>query len=267
MKGNLKTDMRLLAIIDGGRRFAALVDPDGLLGGGRLRHLAVDGRSGTWACQLTFPNGEALLLRGTSGGGTYTIGEIRIPLGNGRYDNVPCEAAETLAEALGPLDGIPARLKGVLSPTALKRASTETLEPGAYLRLLDDALLWNVEVGKRDPALEGFNLYKIDYRTNERGTPCGCAFRVVNQLPEGRITITADADVYGLGEKKVILEKNLGMLRSARVECLARNGNGNQVPSLKAAFDLYDAIPILYQKQRREKIDIGRPKAKTKTSK
>ena len=31
---------------------------------------------------------------------------------------------------------------------------------------------------------------------------------------------------------------------------------------MKAAFDLYDAIPILYEKERKENISIGKPKAR-----
>lgn len=266
MKTNrdIRTDPRLLLLLGAGSVFRGLLDPEGLLREGLLRNLAYDTAKEQWGAKLVFPSGEELYCEGrfVREGGVFidalTLRETKV-----EAYKVPFTSARTLLAGLGTLDKVPSRLRRLLAPIGPERAINAEFENRikTYRAILDDALLWDTEPKNAKAPLELFEMRRATFDYNESNNPVGTAFAAVCALPEGQITLSSEADVYGLSTKKVVLEKNLGMSRHARVECWARK-DGHRYPSIKAAFDLYDAIPVLYEKQRKKKIGIGKPKAR-----
>lgn len=265
MGKNLNTDNRLLVIIDGGRIFRELIDPEGVTAEARLNRAVFDTRNKRWKMRFVFETGETAWVQGTwDDEEILWVEKIYFPAKNGENEEYPVKRSKTILESLGDLRKVPVRLRRILSSTGLEMAANGQNAvgfPKYYMKIIDDALLWNIEIRKEKDPMKNFCIHKISFIFNERGQSARAEFQAINDMPEGRIILSADADVYGLGNKRVLLEKNLGMLRSASVECNIKK-EGRLIPSLKAAYDLYEAIPVMYGKERRKKIGIGKPKAK-----
>ena len=251
----IKTDNRLITILRGSIDMRTLLDPDGIALNSMPDMVVLDTKKSKWKIRLLFSGGDALWLHGTNGADeglwieslmmTTTEGKEKVP--------IPCTRSRTLMESLGNLGEIPIRLRRLLGvPTLPDHAPTESERDTFienYVQLIDKALMWEVEMKSDTHSLERFAIRKMLYTFNEKKEVTLAKFSAVCELPEGRIILSADADVYGLGNKRVIIEKNLGMLRSAVIEC-RENHEKRYRPSLKTAFDLYHAIPLLYGSQR-----------------
>lgn len=261
MATTVKTDTRLLALIDGGNILRSLIDPDGISLGGKVEAVVADTANQRWKMRLSFTGGKTLWIQGVRDGENLWIEKLRMPQEEKGTENIPCERAKTLLESLGNLDGVPARLRRVLVSPGRENGSTDekagTFLAG-YVALIDEALTWDVEPRDEKRPMSRFNVRRINYNESK------AEFSAICDLQEGRIILSADANVYGLGNKKVVLEKNLGMLRNAVVECCEKR-EGRSRPSVRAAFDLYDTIPVLYGMERVQKKDTGIPRAKKKS--
>lgn len=264
----LKTDPRLLAIIDGGRRFSEIIDPEGILTQGQIIRLSIDTKSSKWKTKYVFPNGDTLHAVG-SFDKEYnpTVVILKMPSQGNSYENISIKPSKTVFESLGNLAGVPARLRRCLVSTAPdggKDDKSKSFVP-IYLDILNSALSWEVVMKPGENTLVGFHLYKIDFQQNERGQITQADFSVTNSLENGEITISAEADIYGLSKKKVTLKKNLGMNRTAVVECNDKTKKRVRA-SLMVAYDLYNLIPVIYEAEitNPQRIDNGVKKMKSK---
>lgn len=260
MENKVQTDIKLLTIMQGGLRMAMTVDPEGLLSNMRPTRLAYDRENETWS--LTFsdePNGKGqnhVTLNGWKIKSKYVLHGIAYKDGTGKNAVFSTKAKESLNEAVSPVSALPVHLKRSLASTGLisRENETERFVFEEYFTMLEDALLFGVERHKEKDTLERFSRYIVKYQYNDKGIPVMAEFQTTYVLEEGEISLTANADILGLGGKKALMKKNLGMLRSASVSCTSKK-DGRTIPSLLAAFDLYDKIPKLYEDERIERLD------------
>lgn len=271
MGNRINTDAKLLALLDGGRRFAAIIDPDGIAAGCALARLSVNAASGKWSAKFRHQGGACFHVCGALLPDSSPVIElIRQKDENGQFADIAGKPSKTLKFALGALNRLPVRLSALLRPTGA--AGGKETKSGdflaKYLELVRRALVWGVEPARgHEPGTE-FDLYRVEFFDAPPGSAAARAeLSMTCQLDEGDIVISADADVFGLGAKKVTLRKNLGLLRSAVVDCRASH-KGHGLPSLKVAFDLYELIPVLYEEERTLKLEFsGKAKAGPKKTK
>lgn len=263
MKENIQnTDRKLLAIISGGETFMEIIDDDALMSKGQISAMSFDSKTHGWNIYVHFPNGDFAVIGGVIQELCPTIKYVKMPLPDGKWENIPVKGGKSLVSALTPLNGIPARLKRCLSNTG--REGARNGKPERFLErygiLINDALFWDVEGGDESKYRGAFSAWTVRYLPAEFGPVSSAKFQTSLKTDEGKITVTADADVYGIGDKKVILEKNLGMNRTAVIDCTIRK-EGRMIPSLRVAFDLDKAIPVMYWKERKKKTGLGKPRA------
>ena len=266
MSQTINTDAKLLLLLSGGELLKNLIDPYGLFSKGLAISVVMDYERHTWKLKTDFPEhpGASTLLAGHYAKGSgYIIETVLVKSPGKEYESVPFEPGKGLIEGLGNLSRVPVHLRRLLAPIGgIKAEETEIKNRlSAYWKLLDGALIWDTEPKNPKEPLENFTIRRLDYEYDEDANPSWTKINAICSLEEGQITLSAEAGIYGLSAKKVTLEKNLGMLRSAHIDCWAKKENHRR-PSIKAAFDLYWAIPVLYEKQRRKKKDMGKPKAR-----
>lgn len=261
-------DRLLLFLLASGALLQKSIDPEGIAAEGQVSQLNLDSAAGTWALLSTFPDGVMVRLGGTyKPDGGALVGDVALPAEQDEWERVPVKAEKTLSRALGSLSGIPARLKHCLSSKSNKKTirQKKVLSFADLEKLLRSAAFCDVEGAETPKDREPFTKWTVKYLHNENddeyGNPREVKFAVYFKTDEGRIVVHAFADMYGLGGKKVTLERNLGMNRAAYTDCVVWK-NGRKMPSLKAALDLDGSIPMLYVKERRKKISIGKPRAK-----
>lgn len=240
---------KLSTLLSGEDIISSLIDPEGIITGARLARASINRENSSWSARYVFPAGETLILVGVFHESIIPIIQnVKFQVPGEKYIDVPSVASETLRGALSRLDEVPVRLRQIMSPRGSKKAGNEKFSLKSYLTLIDEAVMWGVET--RAEGLEGFVHYTVTFR--EEVGKRKVEFRLSADMPEGEIALQCDATEAGLGNKKAVIRKNLGMKRSVTAECSTRKDRKN-IPSLKAAFDLYGRIPVLYSKERRKK--------------
>lgn len=275
MSGTVKkglSDQRLLFILQGGDIFMYLFDPENLCKNGVVRRV-VHGFSSedvavSWEASVIFKNGDCLIASGawTVSDG-LSIWELKMPLPDGMFETIPSLPGKTLLSALGELSGTPVRLKRCLSPTGPKMgdyAKVSSLWGNRLFEMEEDALFWDVEGGEKESGNRKlFKTIAVSYTRNETNGPMKASMVSSAPLKEGRILCSTELDIYGLGSRKVVLDRNVGLGHRAEIKCTARV-NDRVVPSLKMALDLDSVLPILYFKERHKTLSRGKPKVSSK---
>lgn len=257
------TDQKFMAILRGGEYFKMLIDPHRLTSEGCIDNITLDAKGRRWRCRVVFPVGATLHIEGTLADWRPSITKVMMPTPAGEKEEIRCRTANTLLESIAPLSGIPERLKRVLSRDAKKTGVTPVSELLPYVRIIDSAVIWGVETHKKINPLEGFTVYRLKFDLNPAGEAYGVDVSVINDRKEGRIILSMRVDVYGLNNKKVTMEKNLGLGRTVSVDCKAKKEK-KLIPSLLVAEDLYDALPAMYGNQRSEQKVIEGPRSAKK---
>ena len=265
MENNLtiQTDGRLVGILESGRYFLRMKDPEGLLREATPIRLVLDYGTGKWGMMLVFPSGAVINLTGTIRDGEYNVSGIGFPQKGSVWEAEGLgNAAKTLVSAIGNLSKVPARLKPYLSRETKRDANARILEtnPTPILKNAWDALFYRVEGRTSEKAKTAFQKIRFDYKTSEGGEIIKTEISTSCKTETGFITVYVETDIYGIGNKKVVLTKSLGQGRTATINCWG-NDKGKIVPSLKVAFDLDERIPYLYHPEKRKKISTGKPKA------
>lgn len=263
-EGKVHTDVRLVAILSGGDALLGLIDPEAILGDGRVMRYSLDRRAGRWGAVVAFPRGDGLSLRGGQAPGKGDILSVRVSAAPPSWRDVPTAPGKTLLTALADLSGTPVHLKRNLAPAGARKAPEGLPQPPGpelYAELLSDALFWGVEGADGAGTLERFDKLAVHFEYGGGRTATKARIAATRYVTEGKVTVSADADVYGIGNRKVTLEKNLGLGHLAAVDCIAER-KGTPHPSLRVAFDLADRIPVLYEKERRKKEKMGTPRSR-----
>lgn len=273
----IETDKRLVSLLNAGETFLRFVDPDGLLSGAKVSRLvhssaSLDGAR-KWLLELAFRDhdGVRMTLSGIFKGTSVRLAGLSLlaprPDQTGsQWKEFVVKPGKSLSEALGQVNGIPSLLKKYLSNAPDSQPSAENL-PKKILSFFvneEDALFWDVEGGLvKDGHRQAFTEYRLSFQRSRDDTLSKVFISAVASLEEGSVVLKGDADIFGLGGKEVILYRNLGMGREIRALCTVRR-EGKVIPSLKAAFDLDDVVPVFYCKNRKKKISIGKPQGVSK---
>lgn len=250
-------ETRLAAMIGGARQMHCLIDPEQTSGAAILDRFEVDTATMSWSARLRREDAGSLNLTGfIIDGCAPIISGAFVKSEDGTITEIPVMPSKKLVLSLvkgGRVPG-PAKLfvgkNGPLSEQKDKEGRQSFIKD--YLTMARDALFWGVEPAKKEQLRE-MNKYAFRFDHDEYGSPIRVYLYLTAVRQEGRIWVEADIDPVGLGNKKVFLKKNLGMLHNASTECNARIDN-RRVASLKVAFDLYDAIPVLYQTEINENV-------------
>lgn len=268
---NSPTDPRLLYILNAGRRLVRSLDPDGLASSLSPERLVIipsrqDG-AGKWELKVCFPfcKGAKAVIAGTYSLDSNTVRSVRLPLGNGSWEDMAVKAGKTLWEALGPIGGIPPRLVRLLASSGPEKAAAAALAAGGAefdfarcSRILRDALFWDVDGGKDTKLTARFKT--LDIRYGQEGRQAA-EIDTVCRLERGEVSLSSRCDLYGLSSRRATLEIRLGSGRTATVTCRQKK-DGKDIPSIRAAFDLYAAIPEMYSSERYRREGLGEPAAR-----
>lgn len=253
------TDPKLISLLSLGDDFLSLVDPEGILSGGTViefGHSAYGSGAMDWHMGIVFRHGDVLCMEGVFGGRSpLRVDSVFFPSKGGSNVFVPLKDSgprSTFAGSLGSLSGLQLRLKRCLSS-----ARGGGIVPPEFvsqfcrsLMLEEDALFWNVEGGgRKDDFRHRFRRFSARFSPSDSGVAAKAVFTAVAPLPEGRVTVGMDVDVYGLGSKKCTLSRNIGLGHSFEADCRVER-KGVAYPSVKVAFDLDLRIPVFYWQER-----------------
>lgn len=251
----IQTNSNLLSLLGIGEHFRRLADPEGILSAGRVtefQHSRMERGSCTWRLMLSFPHGECLCVAGSMTRQALTTESYYFPDKKAKGSPVPLVPGQTVVRALGDLSSLPSRLKWCLSSfhDTEPAAPADIRETGRLFALEQDALFWNVEGGKKEDGLRHrFTSFNIRFHYQDEDIPVKAVFTAVAPLREGKVLLTMEVDVYGLGAKKAALYRNVGMGRFFEADCVVRK-DGAFRSSLTAAFDIDARLPIFYTEER-----------------
>ena len=252
----MDTDPRLLALMNGGTSFLREIDPDRILDRCMALRLVADLKENTWRLNVRLPNGDTVEFSGKMSEGNLILSSAVMPQIQGRGEAIALKPQKTLLEALGDISGIPARLRRCLAP---RRPGNGLYPAGNHKKvfaLAQDALYFDVEGAENEKQREGFRFLVMRFYLDSTGQGIEkTKFEISMTGKDSVINIEADANVYGIGGKRVQLNKKLGLGHRAVIDCITEK-NGRKIPSLKVAKDLDDMIPVLYGKERKQKSKI-----------
>lgn len=254
----MNTDRRLGLLILGGDTLLHAIDPQGIASGARAAKLRIE-RAGEgdrlrWSLDAVFPNGDGFRAVGESSDSDTSIRQVLV-LSDGTWTKASGKAGKTLLETFGPLDGLPVHLKRNLSPTAPQEAANGESEkvswtalPKTYFEVALDALCFKTEGGDASERRARFRKLKASFNRRHEEAATSVDLTATCEMSDGRISLGAKADVYGLSRKRCTMQKDLGLKHRVEAECTAER-KGAPIPSVRAAFDLYETIPTLYSEQ------------------
>lgn len=252
MQTGIKTDKRLLSILDGGNHFLSVKDPEGLFADASPTMLAIDYNVKKWKLRLVFNYGEGIQLVGTIKDEDFLITEILVD-GLRPQEKCPLTPAKTVAEALGDLSRVSGHIKKFLSRNALKQAAPSNMNADCvpFLKNAHDAVFYKTEDTSSESSKNLFRKWRFNYVFSDSSNVTKVEISVSYSTNTGIITAFTDADIYGIGNKKITLTKLLGEDRISVTECFTKEKN-KKIPSLKVAFDLDRIIPVLYSPEKKK---------------
>ena len=264
MTANLESDSRIVAILGSGEALRAVVDPDGILGDAvtSMFSCSVDDASDTWTLDVAFPSGDGLKLRGSSSPqGGMIVAAAAVTVAGRRSVRFPVKPAATVLQAFGSLSSLPGEVKRNLCTPVASSEGAAAVRCRNLFALVRDALFYGIEGGgSESPWLRSFTSVCCWYGGVGGGAASSVTLSCSATVDDGRIVISSDVDVFGLGRKVVTLRYDLGMGHRIAAECFV-SIKGHDVASLKVAFDLASRLSGMYSKQRRQKTSLGKPKA------
>jgi len=268
MQDSVNTDRRLVTLVSGGTRMLVSIDPRGLLSAAAVSGLSIDLKLRSWKLRLLTNEGKIINIYGAFNSEGENILE-RITLRSSPDDTVETELKllpeKNLFTALGDLSRIPARLRGVM---ALKPgANTEKTESFAltdYAKTAINALFWRLDCKNETKDREPFLQYRFKYDSAPGEETLAVDFAAIRPVKDGTIMIRTEADVFGLKNKRVILDKELGLGHKANIACTVKKQDFT-VPSLTVALDLAKVVGTIYTDERKRSSKIVSEKSKTRT--
>lgn len=240
----ITTDYRVLAILTGGENLLNIIDPEGLFINGwvsTLRyHIGKDKDS--WGLVVCFDSRNFADVRGSfDEDGKILI--LSVSYKNGKScSNIDIKPNSSLVEAFGDLSRLPVPLKQDIGQFKPRNADSgeSNIFGKKYYSLVRDAALWNVEGGKDSLPEDAFSFLQVDFGMSSNSndqSPWIAEISLREPIDDGFIELAFKDAIFGLSDKHIFLNKNLGQGHCIRCECFYTQEN-RKVPSLKLAFDL-----------------------------
>lgn len=257
---SIHTDPRLKYLLDSGENLLLLLDPEGVSGSCRVDRYTVSfeqsDEEGKWSCRNVYQGGDAITLEGTYKGNSWLIERVYMTLSRNRKEPVRVKPAKTLSDAFGPLSELPVHLVRLLASKGRETAQNGRKIPFSFpkiIRLTKDALFWDVEGGEDGQLTGRFRKVSVSFETENSRSCAELSASCV--LDKGNVRMSACADIFGISGKKATFYKELGLGHCVKGGCQSKEKENRA--SVKAAFDVYDALPILYVKQQRTREGLG----------
>lgn len=252
-EGRVISDARLLGLLGLGDALLRAVDPGGLFRGGRVvfeRHdsglFVKCGKSFSWCLEVAFPAGLRVMLSGCGRrDGVLSVSALSI-LESGRAVAVRVRPSSSISDALGDLSRIPGSLKAVFSLAGREVAAAagdEVVWNPGLLMTERNALFLDVEGGRvKDDWRDYFSRYENRFVCGVDGSSDKVAMTAAaRSLGGARIIVGAEACVFGVGTRKVLLESPFAG-GAVSCDCVrfieGEGGRRRRVPSIDVAFEL-----------------------------
>lgn len=240
----ITTDYRVLAILTGGENLLNIIDPEGLFINGWVSTLRyhVGKDKDSWGLVVCFESRNSADIRGSFGDdGKILI--LSVSYKNGKScSNIDIKPNSSLVEAFGDLSRLPVPLKqdiGQFKPR-IAESGESNIFGKKYYSLVRDAALWNVEGGKDSLPEDAFSFLQVDFGMSSNSndqSPWMAEINLREPIDDGFIELAFKDAIFGLSDKHIFLNKNLGQGHCIRCECFYTQEN-RKIPSMKLAFDL-----------------------------
>lgn len=270
------TDKRISFLLGSGDALYQSIDPERILDGAvpvRIDHSSMDKDGNvSWRLwvEINREKNVTVHIRGNwSPGGGMSVCGIDVTTDDGRTVRHGTSPSKTVLKALGKADRIPVHLRRYLSPTGPAKPLAKGFEGvfgELFFGLEKSALFWGVEgVGQHSPLRQKFNGFTIIYEREGGQMTNKAHLRCFAKTDEGKISITSELGLYGLSEKKVYLERNLGMDHEFRADCYIKRKKKN-LPSVLVAYELDERLPIFFSSEQTARLQKGEKKAAKTTA-
>lgn len=262
-----KSDPKLAFLLSSGDLFLGEVDPGKMTRNAKVQKISFTAKPETkeleWSLAILFKNNDGLLVKGVTDGTGITVNGILVP-GKDEWKQVSDTKGNNITECIGKPELLPSRVKKNLMPPTWAEGNVTKPTGNIMERILNlstDAVFWSTDDTDGHYRVR-FRNVKIHYDIDTNGMTEKATVSAVCRMKKGKITVSCSADIFGLYDKKVVLEKDLGEGKKVKATCTAET-NGKTIPSVRTAFDLYNAIPDMYTDQIHESQNKGKPKKKT----
>ena len=241
------TDERLVKIMASGEHALLVLDPDNLLGRSVVEGMSYNKSTTQWTVRIKNEKGYLFKIAGTGRNLDKIEKTEYLDKGETWTDVKTSSGSGNLSDAWGTLTSLPPGLKKRLSAKSMARDFTAI--PPDLDKLAENAgnaLFWNVETKKNNDVRKDFNMFKFKYEYDERTWDVySVQFATISQRKGSTITLRTEADCFGLKNKKVTLDKDLGGEHLCSAACIVKADNIMK-PSVRVAYDLANLLQDIY---------------------
>lgn len=241
------TDERLVKIMASGEHALMVLDPDNLLGRSVVESMSYNKSTTQWTVKILNEKGFYFKITGNGNNLNRIIKTEYLDKGETWSEIKTASETGNLSDALGTLTTLPPEIKKRLSAKSMARDFAAI--PPDLDKLAENAgnaLFWGVETKKNTDVRKDFNMFKFKYEYDERTWDVfGVQFAAVSQRKGSAITLRTEADCFGLKNKKVTLDKDLGGGHLCSAACIIKDKKMIK-PSVRVAYDLANLLQDIY---------------------
>lgn len=240
-----------MALLSGGELFMRDMDPDGVLRNATVTSLTytASGKTDSWSLTASFPSENELRFAGISSvDDTVIITAASYHLKSGQKYNLSVMKSETVSEAFGNLSLLPAQLKKDLGTAGVPFPTEEDVRGRKLFLIAREALFSNIEGGEADgPYRRRFNTITFRYDNIYKNQANTVNIRSSIRFNHGNIMVTANADIYGINEKRVKVLYQTGPTNHVIMDCFS-TGSERVCPSIRLAMEMPSMMERFQQK-------------------
>lgn len=257
------TDGRLIAILESGEALKRCIDPEAILDKFCVTGLSCIPSEKSWILRLEHMQTTGLRIRGSlMKENIPVIARIEHTLLTGGWKAIAIKHDSTVTRSIGSLSQLPQSLKKAMTAGITKKSKKGLpFDMGSLSETALDALLFGVETRDGFKAREEFGTYKFRFTNDYEGQPTEVDFASIMNVEKGTITIRAEANIFGLKNKRIILNKHMGLQHFVDVYCTLREDDIIR-PSLKTAILLSKRLPEIFTGDRKKRTGIKETKGK-----
>lgn len=257
------TDARLISILESGNELKRCIDPESILDKFCVTGLSCIPSDKAWTLKLEHMQTTVLRIRGSlMNDSTPIISRIEYAVPGGGWKAIAIKHQSTVTQSIGNLSQLPQNLKKAMTAGITKKNKKGLPFDMNYISMTAlDALLFGVENKEGFKAEEHFGIYKFHFTDDYEGQPTEVDFASIMNVDGGTITVRAEANIFGLKNKRVILDKHVGLQHYVNVYCTLHEESIIR-PSLKTAIMLNKKLPEIFTGDRKKRTGIKEEKPK-----